>query len=183
MTCRTSRSADGCADRRGGFTLVELLLVVCVMSLALGLSLPRIGAVKADYLAAEEARGVEGLIRAARADAVALRTTVGVAVAEGAAGVLELRRMPGRTWNVDEAALPTAEGVGGPEVWSAEVVRTAEVGGRLRVVADGRGILFFANGASTGGVVMVLDEDGGMRRRFRIDAETGGLTAQPGSDP
>ena len=47
-------------------TLLELLLVMAVMGLALGLGLPRIGAVRTAYLAAEEAREVAGFLRAAR---------------------------------------------------------------------------------------------------------------------
>ena len=70
MTCPTSSSSEALArpraalDRRG-FTLLELMLVMAVMSLALGLGLPRIGAVRTAYLAGEEAREVAAFVRAA----------------------------------------------------------------------------------------------------------------------
>ena len=45
------RSRRAAAIDRRGFTLLELMLVMAVMGLALGLGLPRIGAVREAYLA------------------------------------------------------------------------------------------------------------------------------------
>ena len=59
--CATSRhcgisSADVRQVRRGGFTLVELLMAITLMGLVVGLAVPRIGAVRSTYFAAESAK-------------------------------------------------------------------------------------------------------------------------------
>jgi prepilin-type N-terminal cleavage/methylation domain-containing protein len=191
MISRTWRSIERSIDRARrvsrtadlrGFTLVELLLVISVMGLALGLSLPRVGAVREAYFATEEVREVAGFLRAAKHDAVANRTTVGLAAAVDAANVLEQRRLPACSWRTDEAAHPRMEFRDRGEVWDADVVRRTEVAGRVRLISDGPGILFFANGTSTGGEIMIFAEDGGLQCHFRIDPGTGEFIAQQGSD-
>jgi len=156
--------------------------VISVMGLALGLSLPRVGAVREGFFAAEEAREVAGFLRAARRDAVANRATVGLAAAVDAPGVLEQCRLPVRSWRTDEAAHPRMEFRARGEVWNADVVRRAEVAGRVRLICDGPGILFFANGTSTGGEILIFAEDGGLQCHFRIDPGTGEFIAQQGAD-
>lgn len=165
-----------------GFTLIELLLVIGVMSLALGLSLPRIGAVRTSFFAAEEAREVAGFIRAARHDAVANRTTVGLTASLDAVNTLEQRRLTVRSWRTGDSGRPEAEDTGHGDIWDADIVRRATVSGRVQLVTEGPGILFYANGTSSGGEVMILAEDGSLQRHFRIDPGTGEFISQSGPD-
>jgi prepilin-type N-terminal cleavage/methylation domain-containing protein len=187
MTCRTSSSSEALArpraalDRRG-FTLLELMLVMAVMSLALGLGLPRIGAVRTAYLAGEEAREVAAFVRAARMDAVASRTTVGLTNAPSRADALEQRRLPVQAWTTTEAAAPVTEARDHLGIWDAAVVHRVTVSGAIRLETDGQGILFFANGSSSGGEILLYTPDGRLRHHFRVDPATGAIVAQRGEE-
>lgn len=176
MTSPTWTRADA---HRQGFTLLELLLVMAVMGVVLGLGLVRIDAVKASYFAAEEASMVCGLLRAARLDAVATRATVLVGTNPEAPQVLEQRRLPVRSWSAEADAMPVAA----PRAWDGPVIRSARVAGRLRLEADGPGILFFASGASSGGELAIEADDGRVLHRLRVDAATGEVVVQPGARP
>ena len=186
MTSRTSRPSETRRLRppdRGGFTLLELLLALGVVSLALALALPRVGAVRAAYLAAEEAREVAGFVRAARLDAIANRTLVGLAMASDRDDVLEHRRVQVRSWWTAEDSRPAMTPRDDQDIWSGSLVRVASFSGTLRMECAGQGILFFANGSSTGGQISLNDADGRPRHRFRIDPATGEVFAQRSEEP
>jgi len=164
---------------RRGFTLLELLLAVGLMGLMLSLSLPRIGAVKGAFFATEETRNLANAIRSARLAAIEERTTVCLTVAHGDAGRLEERRLPARSWldiGLGGAAMP-ARGLTG--VWDAPVARSTAVDGRLQFESDPEGLLFFANGTSSGGEILIREPDGHPRHRLVVVPSTGELLVQP----
>lgn len=182
MTTPMSRTCDPGAARpaprpdRGGFTLLELLLAIGVMGLVLGLGLPRLGAVKESFLAVEEAREVAALVRTARLDAVANRAAVTVAVAADG-GALELRRARPGTWTVGGDQAVAADG-DPQEPWQGAALRRVAVSGRLDLVTPGPGILFHANGTSSGGELLLCGGDGRLRHRILVDAGTGQVHVQ-----
>jgi len=185
MTSLTWKKFDAAAGLSGsldrqGFTLLELLLAIGAMSLLLGLNLPRIGAVKKAYFASEEAKEVVNFVRAARLDAIVNRTTVGLAIATGDRNHLEERRLPSQSWYDEESSGFATENRDWRGIWETAVTRSIEVSGRLRLESIHPGILFFANGSSSGGEIMIHDEDGSLRHHFLIDAVTGELFIQKG---
>lgn len=171
-SCRT-----GLPDRRG-FTLLELLLAIGLMGLMLGLTLPRISAVKTAYFATEEAGSLANAIRGARISAIAGRTTVALTISPDKMNVLEERRLPVQSWHAgDSAGLASGE-----RDWrgirEAPVVRRTEVTGWLNLEYPVTGILFFANGSSSGGEITIKDESGDQQHHFLIDSATGELFVQ-----
>jgi prepilin-type N-terminal cleavage/methylation domain-containing protein len=175
MTSPTSRTCD----RRGGFTLLELLLAIGVMSLVLALGLPRMGAVRGSFLVDEEARAVAGFVRAARRDAVSCRAPVVVTVAAGDAAVLEWRRAGAQPWTGDDEQPPRASGASGEAAADTPPVRTLRLDGAVRVLAPGGdAIVFFADGASSGGQLTLCAPGGGAVHRLRVDASTGAVMIQ-----
>lgn len=175
MTSPTSRTCD----RRGGFTLLELLLAIGVMSLVLALGLPRMGAVRGSFLVDEEARAVAGFVRAARLDAVACRVPVTVTVAPGDRPALQWRRADARSWAGEDDAPPRASGASDEAAADAPSVRTLRLDGAVRVLApEGDAIVFFADGTSGGGHLTLRAPDGRTRHRLRVDAATGAVMVQ-----
>jgi len=166
------------SDRRG-FTLLELLLAIGLMGLMLSLSLPRLGAVRGSFFTNEETRNVANAIRSARLMAIADRTTVCLAVSRGDDSLLEERRLPSQSWldiGVGGAAMPQ-RGLTG--VWDAPVARSTPVDGRFLMSSEADGILFFANGTSSGGEILIQETDGRPRHRLVIVPATGELLVQP----
>ncbi len=171
MTSATSRNSEG-------FTLLELLLAIGLMGLMLGLTLPNVGAVKQAYFATEEAKAVANTIRLSRVDAISNRTTVALTIAPDTRNHLDERRLPVQSWYAGDSAGLASEDRGWNGVWEAPVVRSTEVLGHLLLESPEAGILFFANGSSTGGEIMLHDEDGQLKRHFLIDSSTGELFVQ-----
>jgi len=171
MTSATSRNSEG-------FTLLELLLAIGLMGLMLGLTLPNVGAVKQAYFATEEAKGVANSIREARIDAISNRTTVALTISPNSPNHLEERRLSVQSWYAGDSAGLASEDRGWNGIWEAPVVRSTEVLGHLLLESSEPGILFFANGSSTGGEIMLHDEEGRLMRHFLINPSTGELFVQ-----
>ena len=163
---------------RLGFTLLELLLAIGLMGLMLGLTLPRVGAVKKAYFATEEARAVANSIRSAQDSAIARRTTVALTINPDFENSLEVRRLQAQSWHAGDSAGLASGGRGWQAIREAPVVRSTVIAGRLRLESGKQGILFFANGTSTGGEIMIEDEDGRVQHHFRIEPSTGELYGQ-----
>lgn len=163
---------------RLGFTLLELLLAIGLMGLMLGLSLPRVGAVKKAYFATEEARAVANSIRSAQDSAIARRTTVAVTTNPDLGNSLEVRRLEVQSWYAGDSAGLASGGRDWQAIWDSPVVRNTLVSGNLRLEANEPGILFFANGTSTGGEILIEDEDGRVQHHFRVEPSTGELYGQ-----
>ena len=170
------------ASSRQGFTLLELLLAIGLMGLMMGLTLPNIGAVKNAYFATEEAKSIANSIRSARVDAISHRTTVALTTTPGSRNLLEERRLSVQSWYAGDSAGLASEDRGWGGIWEAPVVRSTEVSGGLRLESSEPGILFFANGSSTGGEIMIHDEDGRLQHHFFIDPSTGELFRQQSPD-
>ena len=171
MTSATCRNSEG-------FTLLELLLAIGLMGLMLGLTLPNVGAVKQAYFATEEAKAVANTIRSARVEAISNRTTVALTITPDTRNHLEERRLPVQSWYAGDSAGLASEDRGWSGIWEAPVVRSTEVSGHLLLESPESGILFFANGSSTGGEIMLHDQDGELKRHFLIDSSTGELFVQ-----
>ena len=163
---------------RQGFTLLELLLAIGLMGLMMGLTLPNVGAVKKAYFATEEAKGVANSIRSARVDAISRRTTVALTITPERRNLLEERRLSVQSWYGGDSAGLAAGDRDWRGIWEAPVVRSTEVSGHLRLESSEPGILFFANGSSTGGEVMIHDDEGRLQHHFLIDSSTGELYVQ-----
>ena len=181
MTSPTWKISEKCAryvsDRRG-FTLLELLLAMALMGLMLGLTLPRIGAVKMAYFATEEARRVANAIRAARAGAITCRTTVALTISPDKVNVLEERRLSVQSWHAGDSAGLASGRRDWRGIREAPVVRRTEVTGRLRLEFPVTGILFFANGSSSGGEIIMRDGNDDTQHHFMVDSTTGELFVQ-----
>lgn len=171
MTSATWKNSEG-------FTLLELLLAIGLMGLMLGLTLPNVGAVKQAYFATEEAKGVANSIRAARIDAISSRATVALTITPDSWNQLEERRLPVQSWYAGDSAGLASEDRGWGGIWEAPVVRRTEVAGHLLLKSPVSGILFFANGSSTGGEIILHDDEGLPKRQFLIDPSTGELFVQ-----
>lgn len=171
MTSATFRNSEG-------FTLLELLLAIGLMGLMLGLTLPNVGAVKEAYFATEEAKAVANSIRAARVDAISKRTTVALTITPDSWNLLEERRLSVQSWHTGDSAGLASGDRDWNGIWEAPVVRGTEVSGHLLLESPEPGILFFPNGSSTGGEIMLHDEEGQLERHFLIDSSTGELFVQ-----
>ena len=184
-TCRTiERRQTGVgivlptgANRRG-FTLLELLLAITLMGLMLGLALPRVGGVRTAYSATESAKSLANSIRAARITAVKTRTTVALMAVPGRRDLLEERRFSVRPWGGQDPAGLTFQFEESGVVWDAPVARDHQLAGELELVSPGSGILFFPNGTSSGGEILIRDENGKLQTHFLVDALTGELFTQ-----
>jgi general secretion pathway protein H len=140
------------ADRRcrsGGFTLVEMIVVLAILAIAIGLVMPLFG----------RGSGVElttgvGRVRAAIAEARA------TAIAEG------------------RPVMFTGDRAGGYWLDGRHRGWDTEAGGRLRILTGGNALIaFFPSGGSSGGRVVVQGAQG--RREIAINAVTGRAVALP----
>lgn len=168
-TCRTSRP---------GFTLVELLLAITLMGLVVGLAVPRIGAVRSTYFAAESAKTVANALRSARIGAIRDRTTVALVPAQDGGNVLEDRRLPRSPWGAEGPVRQGADQPAEQAVWSAPVVRTIALTGEFEIHGPGEGILFYPDGSSSGGQIIVRGQDGSEQHHFLIESLTGEVFIQ-----
>ena len=157
---------------------MELLLAIGVMGLMLGMIMPRVGSVRSSYFATEASVGLATSVREARIAAIRGRTVVAIALAPGSRDRLERRQLPPRSWG-DEGSLGRAAGGSDwRDIWAAPVVRHDDVSGHLEVVSPGPGIVFFPNGTSTGGEILVRDENGRLMHHFLVDPLTSALFTQ-----
>ena len=134
------------SQNRGGFTLVELLVVLAILGLMVGMTMPLLGN-----------RVPRAALGAAAAEIrAALRGAGSQAVAEGRTVVF--RGDPGAGYWVDRVYHPLSA--------------TRGSGNPLRVAVAGAGrVSFFAWGGSSGGLVWVEGPDG--RREIAVDAVSG----------
>ena len=163
---------------RAGFTLLELLLAITLMGLMLGLALPRVGGVRSAYLATESAKSLANTVRTAHIVAVKNRTTVALTVVPGRKEILEERRFSVRPWEGQDPAGLTFQLEEDGVVWDAPVVREHHVVGDLELIGCQGGILFYPNGKSSGGEILVRNEDGKVQNHFLVDPLTSGIFAQ-----
>ena len=159
MTSPTSKSSEP------GFTLLELLLAITLVGLVLSMSLPRIEAVRDGLRDDEDARAVAVLLSTARDLAISTGTTSAVSIAPADPRTLELRIgeqvAPLGEAPVPSAFLPDGEG-------TEDVVRRVRVRGRIELLADRDRILFFSDGRSAGGDLLLRGAAQRVQHRFRV---------------
>lgn len=153
-------------------------MAITLMGLVVGLAVPRIGAVRGTYFAAESAKTVANALRSARIGAMRDRTTVALLPAPGDPTVLEDRRLPARSWAESDAAWLAVQWRQDDVIWDGQLVRKIQLTGQVEVTAPGQAILFYADGSSTGGEIVVRDEDYQVQHHFRVDATTGEIFVQ-----
>jgi general secretion pathway protein H len=141
------------ADRNrgcGGFTLIEMIVVLAILALAIGLVMPLIG----QRGSGAELSAAAGRIRAAMAEARA------TAIAEGRAIVFRGDRGGGYWLDNRHLGFDT------------------DANGRLRILTAGNArIAFFPSGGSSGGRIVVQRPYS--RRDVAVDAVTGRAVVLP----
>ncbi len=163
---------------RHGFTLLELLLAISLMGLMLGLSLPRIGAVKTAFLATEETEQLANAVRQARIEAISGRTTIALTTTADNPNCLLKRCDTRGDWQVAGTSAVASQGRSWHTIWDAPIIGRTTVSGHLRLESPVSGILFFADGTSTGGDILVYDTDGQRQHHLLVTATTGELFVQ-----
>lgn len=146
------RATPGARGRARGFTLLELLLAIGLLGLVLGMSLPRVAAVRDGFRHGEDVRAVAVFLRTARDLAVTSRTTTAVSIAGDDPRSIELRYH------------------GGPGTRTTEVLRRVTIADRIEFVGERDAILFFADARSAGGELVIRDDSGSVRHRVRVEA-------------
>lgn len=131
---------------RSGFTLLELLVVAGLMALVTGVVFPSLFALGDAARFATATRLTELALRQAHADAVRTGRAVRFAVDDGGRALFVSHR--------PLSPLPTP----------------------ARAEAPADGILFFADGSASGGVVRL--RDGARERRFRVAEDSGAIAAE-----
>ena len=86
--------------------------------------------------------------------------------------------MPRRDWPTEETDHLVVEPLDWSSIWEAPVIRTFEVTGVIELDCEGRGIVFFPNGSSTGGRIIVSDQDGIPISEYLVDPHTSELFTQ-----
>ncbi|MBU8869870.1 MAG: GspH/FimT family pseudopilin [Gemmatimonadales bacterium] len=167
-----------CDRHRYGFTLIELLLAIGLMGLIMGMAFPRFGTTRSSYFSAETDRGLANSVRQARISAIRGRTTVVLTVPSGNDNLLQERQLPRKEWPREVSDRLGVEGIDLASVWEAPVIRTYIVAGSIQLESPQRGIVFFPNGTSTGGRIIVTDEDGVRVSNFLVDPYTSELYFQ-----
>lgn len=138
------------SDGRGGFTLLELMVVLAILVVGAALVLPSIGQGTATLRLRAEARSVVALLRQARQLAVTQRRPHTVAFDPLARAVL----------------ITKGEG--------DSPVRRLPIPGDLRLTAaEGTTSLTFTSRGMARETVWVLEGSGGRRYRIRVEAVTG----------
>lgn len=136
--------------RSGGFTLIEMIVVLAILAAAIGLAVPLFG----QRGSGAELNAAAGRIRAAMAEARA------TAIAEGRPVVFR------------------GESAGGYWLDNRHRGIDADDRGRLRVLTAGNALIaFFPSGGSSGGRVVVQGPYS--RREIAVDGVTGRAVAQP----
>ena len=154
-------------DGAGGFTLLELLLVLSIMALAAVLVMPSLGSGLGSWRLHAAVREVGTLAKFARNQSVA----------RGQRLLLVLDRSRGLYWLDNEPptlADPDAAGQQGIRLYTLPPgVRFGDAAmGGARIEQDRVAFVFFPRGDSSGGEVRVLDERGA-GYRLVIDPLTG----------
>ena len=127
---------DGRVGKNGGFSLVELLVVLSIIALVAGLVVPVLRTVSPRYELSGAANAMSSAIRAARAAAIARNREV----------IFEL--------DVDTGKFGTKLGGGGGAVPSGAGIEL--VAARTEVIDGTKGrIRFYPDGTSTGGEVKI----------------------------
>ena len=177
MTSRTSsvRERPRWLSGSSGFTLLELLLAIGILCLATGLGLPRVDAVRDAYVRAEDTRAIEGILRDARHAAIENRSTVTITVSVEDPHVLEQWRDTGLSWPGAATRPHTPDYF---EVIDPVLARSVRVVDRLEVRTPPATIEFHSDGTSSGGELVVREDDGTELRRFRVDAATGAVVTR-----
>ena len=99
-------------------------------------------------------------------------------VAYNSDNCLEERRLPLQDWPREESDHLAVEERDWSAVWEAPVVRSFVVKGALALESSEPGIVFFPNGTSTGGRIIVTDEEEGRISYFLVDPNTSELYSQ-----
>ena len=157
---------------------MELLLAIGLMGLIMGMAFPHFGNVRSTFFSTEADRGLANSVRTARISAIRGRTTVALTVPYGRGNLLQERQLPRQDWPWEENDRLTVHGIDWDSVWEAPVIRTFESSGTIELKSAERGIVFFANGTSTGGEIIVTDEAGSLVSHFLVDPHTSELFTQ-----
>jgi general secretion pathway protein H len=143
-----------------GFTLIELIVVLAVISLVLGIAVPRLGRGSDSHAAAATAHAVAAALRLSRNRAVAEARPTRFVVDAGSYG-------PGGAGHLS----PVPQGI------SLTLIDS----GRIDAARHADAIRFYPDGSSTGGGVALTA--GTVRYDVLVDWLNGNVSIQPQSAP
>lgn len=160
-------------DRRRGFTLLELLVVLVLMSLMTALAVPRLAGTLAAANARASSRRIATALRYARNHAASEKAVYVAAFHPGAARVT-VGRMPESARGMGMPAkdgLPLIDPRGFTLPDGVRIESMGPVSGEAEE-GEPAAILFYPDGASSGGRVTVADEKG-LRAAISVDGILG----------
>lgn len=147
-------SNDRCRGT-GGFSLIEIIVVLAVLSLAMIISLPRTGAERHDRDLAAFSIDLAARLRSMRAEAIRRNDTLSFTL-DAESHSIKLSH------ELDVRPLPKS--------LSVEVTAARELASSTRQAA----VAFFSDGSSSGGTIHIVQ--GSSRRLIKINWLTGAVT-------
>lgn len=160
-----------------GFTLLELLLALTLLGIVLALTIPRVGAIRADYLRQETAREFESFIQITRMSAVRNRAVTVLTLSEDKKG-LEVRQDENFGWDHDEYGIPVERQFTQEYILTIPVQERFSISGTIDLEIGNLGLIFFPGGPSSGGSIILNDEAGNSFYRCYIDPTTSQVFSQ-----
>ncbi len=167
---------------RDGFTLLELLLVVFILTIILGMTLPRIRSVRTGVLIEEAARLLGAGLDRARLVAVNQRAVVAVSHRPENVNRIELRKIAEQEWNVAE---PVAQAINPDDLEHVDgypLFQVFTLPGELEIEKLTDAVIFFPDGSSSGERFILSDHKQNSRFEVLVNRVTGAVTVRQAVD-
>lgn len=179
-TSRTGPMNIRDADQQG-FTLVELLLVLAILSIMAGLSTPRFRSTHHAWAVEEDVRTLAAELTRARVDAIRRGTRIRVSLGTGAPVHYEIRedRAPAPPDPTDFRSHRDPLG----EASSITTMRAHEFRSSAALLPSVHEIVFRPNGTSTGALLHVRSREPDRQYTLQVDPVLGSTRVLEGTHP